>query len=281
MVYLQVKDAVADCKDTMMQMLHELHHQYIVQQRRHWLLVEGDAKLYDILQSLKFEYGDELKWLYPYPGDWHMLKNYQSALMKPYFDAGLKSLAKAAGYPVDSIHSCGQFKRTHNFLLEAWEALYRAMLALFLESHYPTATCPITSQQLQEQILLSLQSLPSTNFTKSFNDRLEHLSTVLENRRDGFLSFLTVQAERDKTWEFWSQFVFVDAMAYVALFLAIRSGDWHLRVASMKLMAPVFTAFGHPIYQRLISQHLSDLVSMPPSILALFQQGSFVVSIRG
>lgn len=38
------------------------------------MIVEGDAKLYEIFQSLKLEYGDELKWLLIYPGDWHLLK---------------------------------------------------------------------------------------------------------------------------------------------------------------------------------------------------------------
>ena len=109
-VYLEVMDAIADSKDTMMQMLHELSEQYIIGQNCKWLIVEGDAKVYDILQSIKFEYSDEVKWLIPYPGDWHMLKNYQLALMKPYFDAGLKSLAKAASYPLAAIQSCGQFK---------------------------------------------------------------------------------------------------------------------------------------------------------------------------
>ena len=89
--------------------------------------------MYELLQSLKFEYNEELGWLIPYPGDWHMLMNYQIAVMKPYFDAGLKSLAEAAGYPVAAIKECSQFKRTHYFLIEAWEALYRAMLSVFLE----------------------------------------------------------------------------------------------------------------------------------------------------
>ena len=39
-----------------------------------------------------------MSWVILYPGDWHMLMNYQSALMKAYYDAGLKGLAKAAGY---------------------------------------------------------------------------------------------------------------------------------------------------------------------------------------
>ena len=47
-------------------------------------------KLYEVLQSLKFEYGKDLDWVIPIPGDWHMLLNYQSAIMKPYFDAGFQ-----------------------------------------------------------------------------------------------------------------------------------------------------------------------------------------------
>ena len=51
----------------------------------------------------------------------------------------------------------------------------------------------------------------------------------------------------------------MDAMAHVGFFLAVQSGDWQLRIISMKLMAPVFTAFNHQVYQRLIAQHLADL----------------------
>ena len=70
-------------------------------------------------------------------------------------------------------------------------------------------------------------------------------------------------------------------MSYVSLFLAIRSGDWNLQVASIKSMAAVFTAFDHPNYQKLISQHLEDVLTMPAPIKAMFQQGAFVVSICG
>ena len=91
--YLEVMDAVADTKDTMIALLHNLHSKYILHQHQEFLVLEGDAKLFDIVQSLKHEYGDELRWVNPYPGDWHVLKNYQIALLKPYFDAGLKEMA--------------------------------------------------------------------------------------------------------------------------------------------------------------------------------------------
>ena len=65
-------------------------------------------------------------------------------------------------------------------------------------------------------------------------------------------------ATRDKTWKFWVQFVFTDALSYVGLFLALRSWDWNLRVACMKQMAPLFTVFNHSTYQKVISQHLAE-----------------------
>ena len=37
-----------------------------------YLVIEGDQKLYEVLQSLKFEYGKELDWAIPIPGNWHM-----------------------------------------------------------------------------------------------------------------------------------------------------------------------------------------------------------------
>ena len=44
----------------------------------------------------------------------------------------------------------------------------------------------------------------------------------------------------------------VNSMAYVALFVAIRNGDWLLRIPAIKLMAAAFHAFDRLIYQQLI-----------------------------
>ena len=59
----------------------------IINEGRQLLVVEGDAKVYEVLKFLK--YGDELKWVLPIPGDWHLLRNYQYPLMKAFFDAEL------------------------------------------------------------------------------------------------------------------------------------------------------------------------------------------------
>ena len=163
-LYLDVMDAKSDSKDTLMSMLQDLHQDFVVERGHQYLVVEGDTKIYELLQSLKLEYGDELQWLIPYPGDWHMLMNYQSALMKPYFDAGLKSLAEASGYPTAAIQNCTQFKRTHYFIMESWEAIYRSMVDTFIEvssaDHQNTeATVLPTSEHLLEKVATALNKV--------------------------------------------------------------------------------------------------------------------------
>ena len=87
-----------------------------------WLVLEGNTKLFEILKSLTNEYGEEFDCLIPYRGDFHLLMIFQKAIMKPY-DTGLKAMAQAAGYPLPAIQMCSQFKRTHHFILEEWEAI--------------------------------------------------------------------------------------------------------------------------------------------------------------
>ena len=80
--------------------------------------------------------------------------------MKAYYDAGLKALARAAGYPLPAIQSSSQFK-SHNFILEAWEAIYRVMLKRYIESKDKETT---TEPSLLEDIARHLQSLSVTDF---------------------------------------------------------------------------------------------------------------------
>ena len=68
-------------------LLYKLKEEYIIKSGNELLLLERD----ELLQSHKYEYGEELNWVIPNPGDWHLLKNYQLPLMKA---AGLKAIAK-------------------------------------------------------------------------------------------------------------------------------------------------------------------------------------------
>lgn len=127
-VYFKVLDQRCDSKETLVNVISDIYAEFVVSRRKRWVLLEGDRDTCNKLQVLKTEYGNDLSWMIPIPGDWHFLKNYQEVLLKVYFDAGLSDLAKASGYQTNSIGS--NFKRTHHFLLETWESIYRHFLSL-------------------------------------------------------------------------------------------------------------------------------------------------------
>ena len=81
--------------------------------------------------------------------------------------------------------------------------------------------------------------------------------------------------DKDDTWKFWINFLFNDCQAYVGLYIAICCGMWTLRLASLKKMGPVFTAF-----DRLkILPH--EVASLPNVVRQCLSRGGFVCNIRG
>ena len=80
-IYLNVFDQKADNKQTLLAIVNNSYEEFMVEGHK-WVMVKGDAKTYKILQSIKTEYRDEMDWLHIFPGDWHILKNYQEVLIK-------------------------------------------------------------------------------------------------------------------------------------------------------------------------------------------------------
>jgi len=166
--------------------------------------------------------------------------------------------------------------------MEAWEATYSAMVSQYLQMLHATHSSQgVSRENIQTHIIESMATLHNSDssFSASFNKAMQNLDQII-NFND-FLSFVDKMAKANDTWKFWGQFVLQDCMGYVSFFLAIRSGNWNLRLAGMKLMAPVFSAFDHQTYQSLISRHLADVLCMPPELKMLFEQGAFVVSVSG
>ena len=110
---------------------------------------------------------------------------------------------------------------------------------------------------------------------------LEDVSDRYTDFHNDFMKFIEEQSSQNQTWKFWSQYVFHDCFAYVALHLAIRSSKWDLRIAAIKSMAAVFTAYDRPNYQKLIAQHINDLLTMLREIIEQLCSGGFTVSILG
>jgi hypothetical protein len=244
--------------------------------RQEFVLLVGDGKTYQHLLNIKQRYGESLKKLLIFPGDWHTLKNYQETLMKIYYHAGLKEIAQASGFhgaTLTSLEKCSNFKHTHNFLLQVWEAIHRVMLLMYIEhSNRKTVVEDVTDM-----------------ITTAVNDHISPLSfmsivnqfLVEKNLEVTFFDFIKRNSEFDKTWKFWSGFVFDTCYVYVSIYLSLRGCNWNLRNASLKSMMPVFAAFDRTLYQRLIPTHIADLHIFPQNILNSLEAGAFVVNLTG
>ena len=274
-IYYKVLSQRCDDKETLLNIINDLYQEFVLTKKKKWILLEGDQATYERLQSIKIEYGNDLSWMIPFPGDWHFLKNFQEVLIKIYFDAGLSDLAKASGYQPNSIGS--NFKRTHNFLLEVWESMYRHFLSLFLTAEAPSYYPEYVSNWIKS----FPQSKNQESTLRNLKEMLDDQSEKYKDFQEDFMKFVDDQSEKNETKKFWSQFVFQDCFAYVSLYLAIRSGRWDLRMAAIKSMAALFTAFDRPHYQKLIPQHIVDMLTIPEEILSHLSKGGFTVSIRG
>jgi hypothetical protein len=85
----------------------------------------------------------------------------------------------------------------------------------------------------------------------------------------------------DDTWRFWVNFISHEYTNYSGLWLAMRSGNWQLRMTSIKWLAPLFYIFDRQNYRELILHHLAAIAAYPRSVIRHFEQGGFVVSLSG
>jgi len=183
-----------------------------------WVVLVGDGKTYQHLMTVKRTYGKAFDKLLTFPGDWHILKNFQPVIMM-YYHAGLRELAKVSGFQgatLTSLENCYNFKRTHQFLLQVWEALYREMFREYtlngnLENVIDSTKCIISTALRENQTADHL----AERITQLLQD-----SCVCDN----FYNF--VQQQADDTWRFWIQFVFCDCFCYISLYLSIRGSNW-------------------------------------------------------
>lgn len=274
--YMELLDENADSEETMAEVA-EMVSSRIMSETQPWLILVGDGKTYEHLGKVKRLYGSALSNILIFPGDWHILKNFQPVIMKAYFHVGLREIANASGYKAEtlkSLESCSHFKRTHTFLVQVWEVMYLEMISAFLG-----AKPQFNDIKAKLQCLLDEHS-------SDHRSPVELLTSVQELIAEEaiwkeFNSFIELQSERDSTWKVWANFVFNDCFCYVNLFLSIRMSNWDLRLSSLKRMAPLFSAYDRPCYQRLLPKHIADTQVYPKEVVDGFRAGGFTVKLKG
>ena len=274
--YMELADEHPDSDETMLEVAEVLLDKFTTETQQGWVVLVGDGKTYEHLMNIKRHYGQALQKLLIFPGDWHTLKNFQPVLMKIYYSAGLKELAMTSGYhgpTLSSLENWSNFKRTHCFLLQVWEALHREMFQSYTKHSQSTA-----SAMLDTTKCILCTAIQENLEPEELMKRVERLMQNTDLQAD-FLKFLECQSQADDTWKFWSQFILSDCYAYIGLYF--RGGNWRLRMSSLKQMAPLFAAFDRDSYQRIIPNHLAHLEEYPKEILQCLEAGEFTVNLTG
>ena len=159
---------------------------------------------------------------------------------------GLKPVAAAGGFKgetLTSLQHCFNFKNTHYLLIEVREAHNLEILDKFL-----LESIEVNSTLHEVLSMFDPVDLPSTR---------QRCLKPLQQLHKLFIHFTT--SKEGLNWKLGSHFVKSTCFSYIALFCAIRSGNWDLRLAGIKSIIPVFTAFDRPTYRKELPQHLADL----------------------
>ena len=68
-IYYKVLSQRCNDKETLLNVINDLYQEFYVTKKKKQILLEGDQATYERLQSLKSEYGNDLSWMVPFPGD--------------------------------------------------------------------------------------------------------------------------------------------------------------------------------------------------------------------
>ena len=100
-------------------------------------------------------------------------------------------------------------KRTHAFLLQSWEAMYKVFIECFVKEGDLTTK--------MESVKTEVLSAIANGTTRL--ELMEKLDNIISaDDKEAFSDFVEKQSEIDDIWKFWSKFLFVDCQAYIHLF---------------------------------------------------------------
>ncbi|CAG2218346.1 unnamed protein product [Mytilus edulis] len=276
--YHSLLNEQADSKETLKTILDTLHQDFKIGRELKHLVMVGDGKTYDLLVKLKLELKDDLSWLLPFPGDWHILKNYQRMIMKLYLDAGLKELIELFhhGAVGASVMQATNFDKTHHFLMQVWEAFYLQQISAIFKYAEENDLNDQSEENYIKKVSFILQ-----NQELSQDEKIQQHLALMSHFSLQFKNLCCRLSEQNENWKFWLDFIHYHGFIYVSYFLSIRSGNWHLRNYCLKHVAKTTQITDCKFYSRLLPFHIADLKSFPKSTIEHFEEGGWVVNILG
>lgn len=196
-------------------------------------VIAGDEETYRFVYHLMMNCPDDYSQVRRYPGDWHLLMHMTRALLTRYWGAGVELVACSLGTDGKKAADGSSYRRSHHHLTIMYEALWELCQEEYFKEHPPSEEMPMEDGR----------------------------------HADGIVEWINERAKEHKTFSLWAQFLLHDFPAYMSFRAALRTGDFMLRLDSLRRIAPIFYITGKDRYQFLIADHLAEMARMSESDL--------------
>ena len=91
----------------------------------------GDEQIYAHMKTSNIKYHGHWDWVYPVPGDWHILKTASEVIKHVLQNGGFGEFAKVCGHKGE----ISQWKDIHNIIIALYESLLYDSVQNFTASH--------------------------------------------------------------------------------------------------------------------------------------------------
>lgn len=197
--------------------------------------------------------------------------------MKLYLDAGLKDFIEIfhQGATANSVIQALNFDKTHNFLLQFWESLFRFQIETVIKYFH------FNHDQNDHFIHIKRVSEILSDDTLSPLEKIQKQMKFFQNFSFEYEELLEQLCAENENWRFWNTFLSKHCFTYISYFLALRSGNWELRNLCIKEVTKITQITESKYYARLLPYHIADLKNFTAGIIKKFEEGAFVVNISG
>ncbi|KAJ8671942.1 hypothetical protein QAD02_003201 [Eretmocerus hayati] len=242
-----------------------------------YLPVFCDEGVYKIVRHIKFVRGDEMEFILPMLGGFHMSKVGFSCIGKYLKDSGIENAFIEnhifGVHITDQALSGSHYSRS----VTAYQILREALARLQLKAFF-------TQEKLQkyEDELSIIENIQDTILEGNLEES-KILFEIFQRRaielRKDFQSFVRSRSQESPLFHFWNNALIQTDLVF-DLIEADRSGNWPLHVSTVKKLQPLFQAMDRVNYSRWAPIYLEDILNLEkdmPEVHEKFMKGEFVV----
>ena len=232
-VYLELIPGKPDTVEIMLYAIVKIKELFVDTLKYKYVMVCGDGKTVEMLYWIENEHGSEMKLMLVMLETWHLLKDYLHIFLKKFEHVVVRHLFSKflTKSNVDSLINCTRWRESHNYVIRLISAALRETVVQFL-SHLGAGV----SHDLLKKVEVvadarRMDSIDQGSIKKIISDLVE-LRSKFETFSSRYQDYMKNEYKEDNQFALFTNML-KDFHVYYAIFNAIRTGNWSLRIASL------------------------------------------------